>query len=1235
MAITQNLNVNPYYDDFDETKGYSRILFRPGYAVQARELTQLQTILQKQIERFGQHIFKEGSMVLGGQTLYENENVFYVKLQDTDTSGNSVDATKFIGKFIKKVGSTSVRAYVITATNVENSDPKTLIVKYFSAERFTNSDNIEDELSDYFATAASSSATGPSSILSVDDGVFFIDGFFAKVNKQTIPLDKYGISPTYRVGLEVSDTIADENSDTSLLDPALDASNYQAPGATRLKITLTLSKRSLTSVDDTKFIDLTKIENGVIKQRTIYPQYSVLEDTLARRTFDESGDYTVRPFTVDFRDDTLANNGNGFANAYNIIISPGKAYVKGYEFETISPTVIRSERARDFLTFNDYNLTMNYQNYVDVNNLNGFIDVKEHTLLNVHCVPAQSINAQTAVTATSTRIGTLRVRALDYQYGANTTHTDGAVYRAYVFDPNIVSLTGTAQGGNTNTLTLSGTASSFNGAYTGVLLTITSFSGNTSQTQSKVIQSYNGLTKNASIDGTWNYGSPNTSTTYSLDFKFADAESFERANTLTKMNISSDSKYSILTDEYQGAFISEKNYESLIFSFPNFAIKESSFTNTTYEGRKVYTGTFDAAGILGGAGGFSTGTGVVSAVTGTVSGSDAIDNFYVVLTSAGTLLPNNHVVNFLSTSNTVTVTAGANTSTVEIKVNGANNATATVYMKVELPYPESVGSIRKTKTLKVANTQIVTTTGPDVISSNVTLFNDETNQPGLQLNILSANTANLRDPATTQSLYIADVTNLRGVLDFGTYAPTTANLQYAVDYSESYTLETNQTDGAYDHSRIRLRKGRDFPKGNVVIYADYFSHAGSGYCTVDSYIAGGTAYKDIPTYTSQNTGKIYYLRDVVDFRPRRKDGSSGVNGQFEETIIGQSGRNFETGFSYYLPRIDKLVVTKNRKFELVQGVPSLTPKPPPDKQDGMTIYTLILPAYVSKVESITARYVDNRRYTMRDIGEIEQRVQNLEYFSTLNFLEKDALDETFIDDSTGLSRVKTGVVVDPFNNYKIADVTNEDYEAAVDLEKGEIRPSFVTEPYAFEIGSGSNYTANSTFVTPTYTVESFIRQPAVSSVISINPLNTPPSLNGGVITTPVVDMPDVDQPPEVIENPEGVNDLWAACLELYLTRRDAKKLRELRKELKGLVKSSEIATGISERKWRKGFRCYRGEWRWWEKRRNRKGKLKGTVTEQQFVDRLNLESESKISVSPTVARTKTYDKDNLNSDNSN
>ena len=98
-SLNTNFNVDPYYDDFDETKNFHRILYRPGFAAQARELTQMQTMLQNQIDRFGEHIFKEGSVVAGLSVNYDNDYKF-VKVRDADSSGTTLTLTDAVGKFI-------------------------------------------------------------------------------------------------------------------------------------------------------------------------------------------------------------------------------------------------------------------------------------------------------------------------------------------------------------------------------------------------------------------------------------------------------------------------------------------------------------------------------------------------------------------------------------------------------------------------------------------------------------------------------------------------------------------------------------------------------------------------------------------------------------------------------------------------------------------------------------------------------------------------------------------------------------------------------------------------------------------------------------------------------------------------------------------------------------------------------------------------------------------------------
>ena len=93
MPINTDLNVTPYYDDYDEDKKYHRVLFRPSVPVQARELTQLQTILQNQVERFGEHMFKDGTIVKGAQ--FTDTNVKFAKLNDANTSLSQLVMSEF------------------------------------------------------------------------------------------------------------------------------------------------------------------------------------------------------------------------------------------------------------------------------------------------------------------------------------------------------------------------------------------------------------------------------------------------------------------------------------------------------------------------------------------------------------------------------------------------------------------------------------------------------------------------------------------------------------------------------------------------------------------------------------------------------------------------------------------------------------------------------------------------------------------------------------------------------------------------------------------------------------------------------------------------------------------------------------------------------------------------------------------------------------------------------------
>ena len=1153
MAI--DLTQNPYFDDFDETKNYHKILYRPSFAVQARELTQSQTILQDQIKKFGNHIFQNGSIVSGGQSMLETTATKYACIEDTDPTGNEIDLNNFIGQFIVDSANTGVRAYVIAGAEATLTSPTVLILKYISGQTLNVANTMPIRTEDglysanllsnvvSFTDVTSGNTLGNASICSVDEGVFFVNGYFVQVSPQTVILDAFGNTPTYRVGLQIEETIVDATEDASLLDPAQHATNFQAPGADRFQINLTLVKRSLDSTDDTKFIELIRVTNGTLTKKVVYPVYSALEETLARRTNDQSGSFTVRPFKIA----TVPHE--TYANAYNIVVEPGKAYVQGYEFETIGPTVIKSERARTAANVTNYNTTIDYQNWLEVTRLAGPIPFKTLQAGVIHCVSSANIAISNAAVASNTVIGTLRIRALDFQSGANTTSISTAVWRAYTFDVDVgESVTANCGAtGSANTMYLAPNFSSIANAYVGVKFTIANHVG-TALDETHTIGQYDGANNLATLQGTetFAFGTPTTATQFRLNYEFKDAESVVYANTTanqhvfsTIMDVSSSSKEAFLIDRYEGAYLSDTGFNRAILELPYPTIADQSvvgglpLTNTEYFGRKVYTGQSFTANVTT----ITSAAGITSAVNGSLSGSDAVDNILVVVkNNTGTPLGNNQVINFSSgnpNGNTVSVTTVSNTSTWIITVPDMNSAaSADVYVKVKLPYSHVIGSLLRSKTARIANVASGLNSGGVQIPDSTGLvqwFSQGSGTLGAQITIYANSAAwlNLKDPSKAQSLFTSDVTSLRKVIDVGTNVIEDGNVAIAADITNRYTLDNGQRDNSYDHASITLKSQSQGPTGNVVIYVDYFAHSGLGYLTVDSYISGNVGYANIPSYTSATTGQVFLLRDCVDFRPRRQD--ADFLGIFDEELFGISGLTFETDFSYYLARIDKIILTKDRVFEVLSGVPSLFPVSPSDKDNAMTLYTLVLPPYTATTKEIRQRYNDNRRYTMRDIGTLEKRISNLEYYTSLNLLEQTAKNQEITDDVGG-NRFKNGILVDPFKGHSIGDVLNVDHICSVDPQNGELRPPFIPRSLFLSLvpTNSTNFARKGAFLTLPYTVHTFIDQSFSSQAINVNPFNTV-SFIGQIQLDPTSDVwVDRDQAPDVHVNLEGDKDAWEA-----------------------------------------------------------------------------------------------------------
>ena len=230
-------------------------------------------------------MFKEGSMVVPGNIGYDGQ--FYSVRVNTTQFG--VDLSLYIENFVGKTisgqvsGVTAKVQKVVLPSESDEVDNITLYVKYLkSNEDFEFSQFIDGELlsanenivygnttisaGSPFASAINSNSTAIASASSVGEGVYFIRGYFVKVPKQTIILDYYTNTPSYRVGLKIDESLIDAKEDESLYDNAKGFSNYSSPGADRLKISLTLTKRPLTDTNDTDFVELLRVKNGKIKK---------------------------------------------------------------------------------------------------------------------------------------------------------------------------------------------------------------------------------------------------------------------------------------------------------------------------------------------------------------------------------------------------------------------------------------------------------------------------------------------------------------------------------------------------------------------------------------------------------------------------------------------------------------------------------------------------------------------------------------------------------------------------------------------------------------------------------------------------------------------------------------------------------------------------------------------------------------------------------------------------------
>jgi hypothetical protein len=1121
MALETDLSRKPYFDDFNEDKNFHQVLYRPAVAVQARELNQMQSILQDQIDKFGRHIFKEGSVVEGCSFTFDN-NYDFVKIRDNYANNFAISNIQDINNRIIR-NQNGLEAIVIdTAEGFQSQDPdlNTLYIKYLNASTFPNgaiqSTFISGEDLEVITPTANitistvtvatvANTTGKGYAFTTSEGVIFKKGYFIRIEPQTVLVTKYNNVPdNLSVGFDAIEDIVTPEIDTTLLDNAAGSPNFQAPGAHRLKLSGRLVVKQTSSSNIASFFSLCDFQNGLPISIKNDPQYAALGREQARRTFETSGDYVVNPFFLSARE-RLANTTH-----LNLVVSPGIGYVKGTRIEFLNNNTVTLRKGLDFETLNNQNVTANFGYFFKIVEYCGDFNNNETARIELHNVTKSAITSRNFLGvsySTSTRIGTAFVRGVAYDSG---TPGSDATYLLYLF--NVRTEPGfSIQDARSAILHDSGVK-----AVADIVLTFdATISANTARLQDTAneLMIYPFGQKAIKADGITNQ------------------EFIYRNKSTANFTTSGNASITITTNVPGGT-------DSI-----------------------VPTGTYSRASkrqfiVVPTVNGFSVplSGGITAFSTNTLISGNSTSTFAVDYTAGDYIFANNTVRRIVSVVNNTTMFADSAFT--------SNTAAGIAHQKI---YPAGVPiNLNPTSRTIVANTSTAQVSlGQSVNAAFSTAFyyniNRETNVP-IQKNVvknafvkidLSNNVAGSSGP---WCLGLPDVFRINNVYvgESGSYS--TAN----PDLSSAFTLDNGQRDAHYDLAYIA--SNRLFTSNtSLLVSIDHFTtdtSQGVGFFTAGSYpiddanTANTTAIQtfQIPTYTSKSIKRFIDLRDAVDFRPfavntavsTTSANSATINPANTLTIFSYGAEGsylpvpdtaYEASIQYFLPRKDRISLSIGGDILITEGVSAETPILPPVIAGTMTIGTVDMSPYPSL--SVTTARQNNRydyavqvnsqqtkRFTMSDIGSLAKRIDNLEYYTSLSLIEQAATNLLVRSGISGENRFKNGILVDPFRDHTIGNTLDAQYRIAVDSNRNELRPTFgvIKIPMVIDTAASTNIMRTGDLVTLTYsnTVNQVQRFASTTeSLLAGNFFG----YRGSMILSPSGDTsPDLSTNPDVVNN---------------------------------------------------------------------------------------------------------------------
>ena len=1141
MALQTDLSRNPYFDDFNVNKNFYRVLYRPGVALQTRELNQMQSIMQDQIEKFGRFVFKDGSVTEGCSFTFDDKYT-YVKINDNYSNNFAYTITDFNDKVV--TNDNGLQAVIVnTVSGYESQDPdlNTLYIKYLNSvsypngstqSTFANGENLAIATNIGVPVGNVTAATvvnnaGVGYAFTTSAGTIFKKGFFISVEPQTIIISKYDNLPdNISVGFSAVENIITPEGDSSLYDNAAGSPNYVAPGAHRLQLIPTLVTRTTTELgNNATFFSLCDFKSGKPVSIKNTPQLASLGSEMAKRTYETNGNYVVYPFVIST--DTKAPNDPKVATHNNLVSSRGLGYVEGYRVEFVNNNKIDLRKGTDYQTLQRQTVSANFGYYVYINDFCGAFDTSTGIIqVELHSVAKNALSAGGFLSGwnSANKIGTAWVRGIAYDSGI--VGTQECQYRLYLF--NVQMLPG------------------FN--FTQVKSVIAG-AATTSAGIADVVQTYNAQTS-----------------TY-------------------------------------GAAIQQGKYSNMLYPIGQKAAKLDGFDNTSYVYRAKSSSTFANNGSTKGEITLTLpalhGTGAETMYrTGTFTGSSTFP-FLVVATSDG-YTPNKTGNVSVATGSSNIAYSGTGTTTAFltdymvgdwIYLNSikreisfiANNT----FMQVKVPFPAGtitnlshkkyfpVGiPIDFSKTNGTINRSITGTTsnivcnlgeGLDGGGFNGTAYFDVLRSATVPISknikkntFVAINCASHSFGSTgPYSLGFSDVNKINAIY-IGT---SSAFVNSGVNYATSFGFDNGQRDSHYDLSSISvLNPGLLNANSRILVDLDVFTYtdsAGVGFFNGNSYPVDTNAanvnsisISEIPQYTAQD-GSTFDLRDSIDFRPfanntanstanstnwstvatRNPSSTLAFAAPYSQTYLPTPDTVMQMDHQHYLGRIDRVVLRTDGALAIIEGTANTTPVPPADQAGAMTLGLATIPPYPSLTTtdakiykrydySISTSITQNKRYTMKDINVLSNKIDNLEYYTSLSLLESSAKNTLVRSSATGQNRFQNGILVDSFAGHDIGNTIDPNYHIAIDSKKTELRPSFqyFNRPLQFDPNKSTGVVQKGKMVLLEHTSVPYIKQGFANKYRNCIDGNIYTFRGDITFDPPGSTMPEVNKSPDVVTN---------------------------------------------------------------------------------------------------------------------